>query len=224
MPLYIERAEVFDPALSGDSSLPVRLEAHVVGLPEEATYTDLGNKFTVIHYSWIHKIFSEEWDWSETDNVENAAIYNSSLVNADREAVVPITIFSGVAGEDGFGEEYFVRISRAKRILRHIERQQGHVGYELLPDPTYLEDKKIGWYFQHANRQCVECVAEKAKLNEFARPGTELDLRQVPDMCRLYKAKPHRLVTLCEYHGGVLNDTRKAERLFLQNDEEVSGW
>lgn len=219
MPLYVESAEVFDPALSGDSSLPVRLELHVVGLPDEPTFTDLGNKFSVMHYSWLQRIYSEEWDWSETDNMQNAAIYNSSLVNEDREAVFPVTVFHGDIGDEGFGEEYFIRISRAKRILRHIEREQGHGGYELLPDPTYIEEKKIAWYLQHSNRQCVECVQERAKATH---PGSTVDIRQIPDMCKVYKAKPHRLVTLCAWHGSVLNETRKAERLFLKDDEEAT--
>jgi hypothetical protein len=223
MAMFIVKAEVFDPALSDKAYLPVRLEISVMGMPEEPTFTDLGSKFSVFHYSWLQRIYSEEWDWSETDNASNAAIYNSSIATESLEPVMPVTVINlnTDGGEIGFGEEYFIRITRAKRILRRIEKDEGRTGYECLPHPLYAEEKKSAWYFQHANRMCIECAREHADLT--AVDSAELDLHQVPDMCKLYKVLPYRLVALCKQHASIFNEERKGERLFQSNDDEWSG-
>lgn len=207
--MKILKADVFDPALSGDYDTPTRLEVWVDSIPEMPTFSEINlGQFTITHRSWIHSIFSDLPEWNDEDTRECAAIFNSSMVAESREPVMPVTMMH--AGEDGvYWQDYYVKLTRIKRILNYLERTSGTIGYEVTPDPTYAVEKKHSWMIAHPSRACVRCVEEASVL------GAE-DLSVFSDSvvkgCKLQQVNAHRVVPMCGPHVAEWNEDHREKR------------
>lgn len=191
--MKVVRASAFDPALSDPkSTLPTRLEILVDDVDlESPTYADVDNpNFTVTHYGKLMKIFSELSDWDEDDTELCAAIYNT--VSGSPHQVVPVTVATPTFS---LWEVYYMRVDKVRALLA-LDPAVNTPGYELLPDPTYIEQGKFGWYFQHKMRLCSQCYFDS--LNYERLPGG--DSPRVPKLCTLVKVSAHRLTSMCQTH------------------------
>lgn len=208
MSLSILGAEVFDPALSGDYSEPVRLEVMVADLPEP-THTELDvGPYSIIHRNWLQSIFSDDWD--DEDTRECAVTFNTSLHTESREPVFPVTI--ACAATDTW-RDFYVKVSRVQRILARLARAQGQPGYEILPDPTYLIDKRIGYQLVHPSRICVRCSEEQAKaVSDLGISKAVVQLSDLPHGCSLHTVGPHRQVALCVRHRIEWDESHRKQR------------
>ncbi|AKJ71773.1 hypothetical protein TIN2_83 [Tsukamurella phage TIN2] len=208
MTLNILAAEVFDPAMSGEYDLPARLELVVDRLPTEPTYMELNQgPFSITHRNWVQTIGCDEPWWDDEDTTECAAIFNSSAAAAAREPVMPVLI----ASEDADGmvwQDFYVKISRVRRILNKLERLQGVQGYEVIPDPTYALEKRNGWMLQHPRRICVVCAQEAA---EGAGDGGLVSLDHLPPS-KYQQVRPHRVVPMCHAHRADWNENHREYR------------
>lgn len=200
---------VFDPALSGrkHEQEHTRLELWVDSLPEEVTHSRTTDKFTVSHYSWAMKIFSDLPEWDDEKPETCAAIFNSS--GDAQYPVVPVTMRVG----DEFWEVYYVKVEKVRTILERYEKQQERrswhgglfreFGYEIIPDPTWAIDLQNAWYFSNKMRTCTRCASE---ILLQPNDGSDEVLKEMNiaaskvekgDPVEVY---PHRLVTLCRKH------------------------
>lgn len=214
MALNILRAEVFDPALSGDYDSPARLELLMEDVPEEPTAIELNlGVFSVSHRHWLQSIFCDEPYWDRENTTECAVTFNSSRFTEGREPVFPVFVASrGPSGE--IYNDFYVRITRVRRILRKLqELNPNGSGYELLPDPTWAAEKKIGWTLAHPLRTCVRCAEELANLEENQ---TARDLPMLPgDLqhgSQLVQVRLHRQVPMCPSHKDEWNRLARIRR------------
>lgn len=214
MTMEVVGAEVYDPGMSGEITLPVRLEILVTGLPVAPTHTEDVGHFTVRHYHWLHTIeapgyLDEEWD--DENTTQCASVYNTSMYTADREPVMPVTVAAMTT--DNKGDEvwmdFYARISRVQRILNRLEKQNNYVGYEVIPDPTYVSEKEFGWMLMHPARVCVQC-AHSLALD--TGDNESLPVADLPKGCRLVQVAEHKLVPMCTWHRASWNETHRAER------------
>ena len=206
--MLIKGAEVFDPALSGDYTEPVRLEVMVNRIPE-ITYTEVNlGDYTVIHRGWLQSIFND--DWNDEDTRGCAAQFNSSMFTESKEPVFPVTVASI---NDDIWQDYYVKVTRVQRILNRLSREQGQAGYELLPDPIFAAKKMIGYQLTHPTRQCVRCVQRVAE--EFDETSSRFEIALYGNIqrgCALHQVSPTRQVPLCIPHRIEWDETHRRKR------------
>lgn len=192
--MRILKANVLDPALSGEEKLPARLELLVTDMPDEATYTKIGDEFSVIHYGQLAKIYSDRPDWNDEDTEECAVIYNNS--DECESVVFPVT----VSIEGGIWEVFYMRVKKIRPILsKYLNVME--LGYEILPDPTWAIERKVGWYLQHKSRACVRCASTLIIEHEDDDEEAELHLRNSVPKGDPVEVWPHRLACLCPRHA-----------------------
>ncbi|QOR56235.1 hypothetical protein SEA_LINETTI_91 [Gordonia phage Linetti] len=213
MSLSVTAAEVYDPALSGDYSQPARLEIMVMDMPIEPTFTEVNvGDYTITHYHWLQSIFSDIWD--DEDTTQCARIFNGSMHTEDREPVFPVTVAGMVESEgEAVWQDYYVKISRVKRILNTLAAYQGTYPYELVPNPIFAAQKKFSYMLSHPSRKCVECVREIAeKFVEAGEQVMDIDDPRVETGCPLVQVNPHRVVPMCGRHERKRNYEQQRNR------------
>ncbi|WIC40078.1 hypothetical protein SEA_DAKITI_92 [Gordonia phage Dakiti] len=213
MSLSVTAAEVYDPALSGDYSQPARLEIMVMDMPIEPTFTEVNvGDYTITHYHWLQSIFSDIWD--DEDTTQCARIFNGSMHTEDREPVFPVTVAGMVESEgEAVWQDYYVKISRVKRILNTLATYQGTYPYELVPNPIFAAQKKFSYMLVHPSRKCVECVREIAeKFVEAGEQVMDIDDPRVETGCPLVQVNSHRVVPMCGRHERKRNYEQQRNR------------
>lgn len=205
-------ADVFDPALSGDFVTPVRLELIVDSVPESPTFTEINiGQFTILHRHWLQAIYSDEPSWDDTDTRECASIFNSAMSTEDREPVMPVTV-AWMDEETGQNwQDFYVKITRVKRILNKLEKLNGKEGYEAIPDPTYSIEKKHSWMLQHPVRKCVCCLQDQAESASTAPDEVSLFGLYTPEGIPV-QVGPHRVVNMCLAHRSEWNNKQRVEK------------
>ncbi|QDM56907.1 hypothetical protein SEA_BEAVER_93 [Gordonia phage Beaver] len=213
MGLSVTAAEVYDPALSGDYVNPPRLEIMVMDMPVEPTFTEVNvGDYTITHYHWLQSIFNDTWD--DEDTTECARLFNGSLHTEDREPVFPVTVAGLVSSEgEAVWQDYYVKISRVKGILKKLAAYQGSYPYEILPNPIYAAEKKFSYMLVHPSRKCVECVREVAE--QFVEAGEQImdiDHAEIETGCPLVQVNPKRVVPMCGRHERKRNYEQQRNR------------
>ncbi|QAY04050.1 hypothetical protein HWC02_gp042 [Gordonia phage Sombrero] len=213
MSLSVTAAEVYDPALSGDYTQPARLEIMVMDMPVEPTFTEVNvGDYTITHYHWLQSIFNDTWD--DEDTTECARLFNGSLHTEDREPVFPVTVAGLVSSEgEAVWQDYYVKISRVKRILNSLASYQGTYPYELMVNPIYAAEKKFSYMLVHPSRKCVECVREIAE--RFVEDGEQImdiDHVEIETGCPLVQVNPKRVVPMCQRHERKRNYEQQRNR------------
>ncbi|QGH76233.1 hypothetical protein SEA_JELLYBONES_91 [Gordonia phage Jellybones] len=213
MGLSVTAAEVYDPALSGDYTQPARLEIMVMDMPVEPTFTEVNvGDYTITHYHWLQSIFNDTWD--DEDTTECARLFNGSLHTEDREPVFPVTVAGLVSSEgEAVWQDYYVKISRVKGILKKLATYQGTYPYEILPNPIYAAEKKFSYMLVHPSRKCVECVREIAE--QFVEAGEQvmdIDHVEIETGCPLVQVNPSRVVPMCGRHERKRNYEQQRNR------------
>lgn len=220
MSLTILAAEVFDPALSDDYDTAPRLEIALAEMPDEPTWVELNKgQYTIMHRNWLSSIFSDDPDWDDEDTELCAAQFNSSLVGESREPVMPIT----VAGHDASGQvwqDYYVKLSRVRRILNRLAMEKGGQPYEVVPNGPMVEDHMFSWTLMHPERMCVKCIHEVMleRVTEFCAIGRnvftqESELKKVQRGCSLVQVRPYRQVPMCSKHTAAWNYEHMQDRV-----------
>ncbi|AMS02384.1 hypothetical protein SEA_ADGERS_93 [Gordonia phage Adgers] len=213
MGLSVTAAEVYDPALSGDYVNPPRLEIMVMDMPVEPTFTEVNvGDYTITHYHWLQSIFNDTWD--DEDTTECACLFNGSMHTEDREPVFPVTVAGLVSSEgEAVWQDYYVKISRVKGILKKLAAYQGSYPYEILPNPIYAAEKKFSYMLVHPSRKCVECVREVAE--QFVEAGEQImdiDHAEIETGCPLVQVNPKRVVPMCGRHERKRNYEQQRNR------------
>lgn len=213
MGLSVTAAEVYDPALSGDYTQPARLEIMVMDMPVEPTFTEVNvGDYTITHYHWLQSIFNDTWD--DEDTAECARLFNGSMHTEDREPVFPVTVAGLVSSEgEAVWQDYYVKISRVKGILKKLAAYQGSYPYEILPNPIYAAEKKFSYMLVHPSRKCVECVREVAE--QFVEAGEQImdiDHAEIETGCPLVQVNPKRVVPMCGRHERKRNYEQQRNR------------
>ncbi|QRI45674.1 hypothetical protein SEA_ROYALG_90 [Gordonia phage RoyalG] len=218
MSLSVTAAEVYDPALSGDYINPPRLEIMVMDMPLEPTFTEVNvGDYTITHYHWLQSIFNDSWD--DENTTECASQFNGSMFTEDREPVFPVTVAGMIESEgEALWQDYYVKISRVKRILNQLSEYQGIYPYELLPSPIYAAEKKFSYMLVHPSRKCVECVREVAE--QFVDAGeriVDVDHVEIEQGCPLVQVNPKRVVPMCSRHERKRNYEQQRNREDKEN-------
>ncbi|USH44900.1 hypothetical protein SEA_AMORE2_85 [Gordonia phage Amore2] len=207
--MKIISAEVMDPALSGDYDTPARLEVMVDAVPDEPSFVETNvGQFSIIHHHWLQSIFSDLPEWDDEDTQACASIFNSAMATEDREPVVPVTVVYITGDNFPVWKDYYVKVTRVRRILNRLERESIGAGYEIVPDPTYALEKKQAWMISHPERVCVVCVEDDMQIHGVLAS-------QVKRGCKMQQVRSHRVVPMCKHHRIEWNraheDRRKKE-------------